>query len=181
MHCTILLRLLARHGMRHLVDPCTPEGREGRRVIMGTVLATDMGWHFEWVERFERSVRERKTGSSVVGAGLFTNGWSLGGETLEVEMLAPEEAEREDRLFLCQAFMKCGDISNPVSPCVHILHFWSFTLIAVSPLFGFETLVDGVIGGMGQSSASGATSGSTCFSRCRCEREGAGGWTNQFY
>ena len=86
---------------------------------MGTVLATDMGWHFEWVERLERSVRERKSGvTSVVGAGLFTNGWSLGGETLEVEELAPEEAEREDRLFLCQAFMKCGDISNPVSPFV---------------------------------------------------------------
>ena len=119
MHCTILLRLLARHGMRHLVDPCTPEGREGRRVIMGTVLATDMGWHFEWVERFERSVRERKSGvSSVVGGGIFTNGWSLGGETLEVEELAPEEAEREDRLFICQALMKCGDISNPVSPFI---------------------------------------------------------------
>ena len=102
--------------MRHLVDPCTPEGREGRRVIMGTVLATDMGWHFEWVERFERSVRERKTGVSAVVGGLFTNGWSLGGETLEVEELAPEEAEREDRLFICQALMKCGDISNPVSP-----------------------------------------------------------------
>lgn len=83
---------------------------------MGTVLATDMGWHFEWVERFERSIRERKSGvSSVVGGGLFTNGWSLGGETLEVEELAPEEAEREDRLFICQALMKCGDISNPVS------------------------------------------------------------------
>jgi len=109
--------------MRHLVDPCTPEGREGRRVIMGTVLATDMGWHFEWVERFERSVRERKTGvSSVLGGGLFTTGWSLGvgGETLEVEELAPEEAEREDRLFICQALMKCGDISNPVSPFVDI-------------------------------------------------------------
>jgi len=31
------------------------------------------------------------------------------------ERLSPEEVDREDRLFMCQAMMKCADISNPVS------------------------------------------------------------------
>ena len=31
--------------------------------------------------------------------------------------LTQEEVDREDRLFMCQAMMKCADISNPVGCC----------------------------------------------------------------
>lgn len=122
MHCTILLRLLQRHNMGHLIDSRTPAGREGRKLIVGTILATDMSWHFEWLERFSRSVKERQTGGSggVVPLQRKENGekgWTLADPQEpadEVEALDPEEADREDRLFMCQALMKCADISNPV-------------------------------------------------------------------
>ncbi|KAG8833616.1 3',5'-cyclic-nucleotide phosphodiesterase [Serendipita sp. 400] len=60
MHCTLLLRLLKKHGMGHLVSPLTPQGREGRWLVIGTILATDMSWHFEWLEKFGRAMKERR-------------------------------------------------------------------------------------------------------------------------
>jgi hypothetical protein len=33
---------------------------------------------------------------------------------LTLDATNKEETEREDRLFVCQALMKCADISNPV-------------------------------------------------------------------
>lgn len=78
MHCALLLRLLKAHGMGHLVSHESKEGKEGRWLIsgkspsfrsihyniliilIGTVLATDMSWHFEWVENFDRAMKARR-------------------------------------------------------------------------------------------------------------------------
>ena len=146
----------------------------------GTVLATDMSWHFQWLESFERAMKERKTRtryamqiqqatatsstratipttSAVTSEGGGDDGlsethtddapelvlnpsgdgtWTVEPDTEENRRRAsivspdvghnevddageglfrsPEIADREDRMFLCQAIMKCADISNPV-------------------------------------------------------------------
>lgn len=143
--------------MGHLIDSRTAEGREGRRLIVGTVLATDMSWHFEWVERFGRAMRERKKGTALGPPTLTSseatgNGWVLGNsEELEVEVLDPEEADKEDRLFLCQALMKCGDISNPVSILVFELVLL-LTLDVGPASFGLKALVVSIARRMGNAS-----------------------------
>jgi hypothetical protein len=104
----------------------------------GTILATDMSWHFEWVERFGRAMKDRRAmykrnqGRSIGGSPeLVVNSSGSGAwVVVEQDQEAPlsetddphapeqptqEEVDREDRLFMCQAMMKCADISNPVS------------------------------------------------------------------
>jgi hypothetical protein len=138
MHLTLLLRLLKRHNLGHLVDTRTPEGKEGRVLVVGTVLATDMSWHFEWLERFGRAMKERQhtaadgpvpssaddvaggTAASTTLAAVSSGdgGWVLAeqeDEEFEIDSTTREEIDCEDRLFVCQALMKCADISNPVS------------------------------------------------------------------
>lgn len=195
MHCTLLLRLLKKYGMEHLITTQTPEGREGRRLVVGTVLATDMSWHFQWLEGFQRAMKERKTrtryalqmqqaatsaargnttsttAQTLDGGGddassethtdeapelvLNPSGngtWTVEPDTEENRRRAslvpppqgdvggenedggeglfrsPEIADREDRMFLCQAIMKCADISNPCRPH-HISRHWSTVLL----------------------------------------------------
>lgn len=143
--------------MGHLISPQTPRGRDRRWLIagefdlflsttfvdfgssfcaIGTILATDMGLHFEWVERFGRAMRDRrarykqKQGRSADGSpDLVVNSRGPGAWVVVKQEEAPdqandpnapeplsqEEADHEDRLFVCQALMKCADISNPVS------------------------------------------------------------------
>lgn len=75
---------MRRHGLAHLVS----DGRVGNstgRILRETVLATDMGVHQQFMDRFSRMVKD---------PGAFT--------------------EREVRLLICQALIKCSDISNPV-------------------------------------------------------------------
>ncbi len=98
--------------------------------LAGTVLATDMSWHFEWVERFGRAMKDRRTKDQRRGSTSLVVNSSASGAWVVVEQeedqlptadnrpetpIPQEEVDREDRLFLCQAMMKCADISNPVS------------------------------------------------------------------
>ncbi|KAG8831604.1 3',5'-cyclic-nucleotide phosphodiesterase [Serendipita sp. 399] len=191
MHCTLLLRLLKKHDMGHLISPLTSQGREGRRLIIGTILATDMSWHFEWLEKFGRAMKERRLRLRFLlqmqpASKPLSTTSPNGGEEIESESEAqtdepdlvlnptgdgtwtvkpespeqrrrislparvtvgladgeddeeagsgeglfrsPEVADREDRLFVCQAIMKCGDISNPCRPH-NISRHWSTVLL----------------------------------------------------
>lgn len=156
MHLTLLLRLLKRHNLGHLVDSQTAEGREGRLLVVGTVLATDMSWHFEWVERFGRAMKERQKLAASASAcpadyaapahapsptlapvSSGDGGWVLAeqeDEQVDVDSATREEIDREDRLFVCQALMKCADISNPVR------ELFLFTLFYERRLANFDRI-----------------------------------------
>ncbi|KAI0322890.1 hypothetical protein OF83DRAFT_1167180 [Amylostereum chailletii] len=85
LHCTILLHVLRRQGLASLVDnPST--GATFRKLMLETVLATDMRVHGEFMARFTQLVE-----------GHETDDWSR-------------------RVLLCQALIKCADISNPCRP-----------------------------------------------------------------
>lgn len=71
-----------------------------RWLLVQTVLATDMSVHFEWLKNFKEYAAS--------GVGLGADGF--GGMS-----------EDEERLMICQALIKCGDISNPVR-----LHYSDF-------------------------------------------------------
>ncbi|PVG01404.1 HD-domain/PDEase-like protein [Serendipita vermifera] len=139
MHCMLLLKLMQKHDMGFLISPQTELGKEGRRVLVGTILATDMSWHFQWFEGFGRAMKERRAKASAGGTleapDLIVNSsgdeWVLEKENPEekpVDERSQEEIDMEDRLFLCQALMKCADISNPCRPHSISKH-WSTVLL----------------------------------------------------
>ncbi|CEL57346.1 hypothetical protein RSOLAG1IB_02085 [Rhizoctonia solani AG-1 IB] len=142
LHCALLLRLMHKYGMGHLLmtRPSLPVkttsgGKAGlvsyasspslnatyqqqkssaesglrqphgfRWLLVQTVLATDMSVHFDWIKRFKEYATSDSSG------GLRK---------------VPED---EERLMICQALIKCGDISNPTRP--HgVSEHWSRVLL----------------------------------------------------
>ncbi|KAF8503901.1 hypothetical protein BU17DRAFT_58437 [Hysterangium stoloniferum] len=116
MHCTLLLQTMRKHGMSHLLDS-SPETSEYFHstpkppLLVKTILATDMSVHGQWMTMLsEFNERQRK----------LENRNRPG----HVEM----PVDSQTRLLLCQALLKCADISNPSRPppvCEH----WSTSLI----------------------------------------------------
>lgn len=70
----------------HLLhDQCNDAGQRFRKLLLAIVLATDMRVHTDFMTRFERLLSENE----------------------------PED-DWARRILLCQALIKCADISNPV-------------------------------------------------------------------
>ncbi|KAG9104565.1 3',5'-cyclic-nucleotide phosphodiesterase [Ceratobasidium sp. 370] len=81
-----------------------------RWLLVQTVLATDMSVHFKWLDAF-------KTWDA--------SGPSKGAEFRQGIVGLTED---EERLMICQALIKCGDISNPTRPHAVSEH-WSKVLL----------------------------------------------------
>jgi hypothetical protein len=73
-----------------ITSPAQIDTRSFRDVLYSSILATDMSLHFAWIDELKAFVREFREG---------------------LERRDDEEA----RVLLCQAMIKCADISNPVS------------------------------------------------------------------
>jgi hypothetical protein len=100
-----------------------------RKLLVGTVLATDMSWHFEWIERF-KNMQAKARGEPTTSSVPKVDGKEVEEEAEAEEEVEPteEEAEEEQRLLICQALMKCADISNPARP--HgASQYWSAALL----------------------------------------------------
>ncbi|KAF8815738.1 HD-domain/PDEase-like protein [Phlegmacium glaucopus] len=92
MHCQLLLRVMRHHGLGVLLDDphfgtCT------RRILLYTVLATDMGVHQDFMLQFKRMVEG------------------------EVTSLCRRQT------IICQAILKNADISNPTRPFMVSKHW----------------------------------------------------------
>ncbi|KAH7913325.1 hypothetical protein BJ138DRAFT_649557 [Hygrophoropsis aurantiaca] len=98
MHYTMLTSAMQQHGLGHLLDHPI-KGRDFRKLLKGTVLATDMNWHERFMTKFGRIVD---------------------GEESTIE---------QRRLLLCQAIIKCADISNPSRP-PGVSRYWTSALLS---------------------------------------------------
>ena len=83
MHYALILQIMRHNSLGFVLDR-PASGASFRKLLLGTVLATDMGVHFEFMAEFDRFLR---------------------GE---------EFPEFKKRVLVCQALIKCADISNPV-------------------------------------------------------------------
>lgn len=104
----LVVQLLRKHGFDFLISP-TPSAsssastdlpfdhRGFRRVLYSSVLATDMSLHFAWIARLKEF------------------GASLRNGSFAAERPGEGDKDEEDRIMICQALIKCADISNPVS------------------------------------------------------------------
>ncbi|KAG8872732.1 3',5'-cyclic-nucleotide phosphodiesterase [Tulasnella sp. 331] len=142
MHCQLLLNLMRKHGLSHLIDtaplPRTKPradsldtGEPGlpprlrtikssaplrgrleaspasafRQLLVQTVLFTDMGLHFDWMNKLRALASEiEKSGIDAVSG------------------------RADVKQLICQALIKCGDISNPTRPHAVSEH-WSKALL----------------------------------------------------
>jgi 3'5'-cyclic nucleotide phosphodiesterase len=77
-------------------------GTDFRNLLAKTILSTDMSVHFQWMPKFEQLRHYLDTESE--------EGSDLGKAT--------DDVDSQTRLLLCQALIKCADISNPVSASV---------------------------------------------------------------
>lgn len=84
MHCHLLLRVMRHHGLGALLDSQI-DGLHIRKLLWETVLATDMSVHADFMDRFQRIMTTDAVGPICLR-----------------------------QMVLCQAIMKCADISNPV-------------------------------------------------------------------
>lgn len=118
MHCMLSVQLLRKHGFGFLLSPATAaeaeqhparaklDSRGFRRVLYSAILATDMSLHFAWIQRLKEL-----------------------GELIKSEKpLDRDELIEQDRIMVCQALIKCADISNPTRP-MDISEHWSAVLL----------------------------------------------------
>jgi len=84
MHCQLLLRVMRYHGLGVLLDD-PQHGNHMRKVLVQSVLATDMGIHNDFMIKL-KAVIDGEKGSLCMR-----------------------------QIILCQAILKNADISNPVS------------------------------------------------------------------
>ncbi|KAG8971842.1 3',5'-cyclic-nucleotide phosphodiesterase, partial [Tulasnella sp. 427] len=128
MHCALLLQLMRKHGLGHLIAtsseiagfaalaaPChssehghgfkSSDATEFRKTLIETVLITDMSLHFGWIAKLGQLAKDVEKG----------------------EALAKNSAT-DVKMLVCQALIKCGDISNPTRPHAVSEH-WSSALL----------------------------------------------------
>jgi len=90
MHCQLLLRVMRHNGLGAMLDD-PKHGVHFRKVLWESVIATDMGVHKNFMERFKDLVDGE--------AG-----------TLSLR-----------QILVCQALLKNADISNPVRCHTHLI------------------------------------------------------------
>jgi len=156
MHCTLVVQLLRKHGFGFLIDnystsssvkppaepanptPLSPtfpnippsmkplprdpepgailDWRGFRKALYSTVVSTDMSLHFAWIKEFRLLGKRFRESDAELAVEDEVNG---------VDLLPTEE---ENRIMICQAFIKCADISNPTRP-IDVSEHWSSVLL----------------------------------------------------
>jgi len=96
-HCAAYSQILRRHW------PAAFQGVEMRKLMISSILATDMGLHFEYMKRLGHLQEKLHENGG-------TDGWN--GRLLE-----------EQRTLACSLLIKCADISNVV--CISLLVLYS--------------------------------------------------------
>ena len=94
-HCAAYSQILRRYW------PAAFEDTKMRNLMISSILATDMGLHFDYMKRLGDTQEKLQANNSV-------DGWN--GRQLE-----------EQRALACSLLIKCADISNVVRPDRHEL------------------------------------------------------------
>lgn len=84
MHYALMMQIMRANGLAVLLDRPV-SGQAFRKMMLMIVIATDMGVHNEFMQRFQKMIDGEIT------------------------------CELDRRVLVCQAIIKCADISNPVS------------------------------------------------------------------
>ncbi|KAG9072485.1 3',5'-cyclic-nucleotide phosphodiesterase [Linnemannia hyalina] len=113
-HSMALFQVMKKHGFECFdVDSQNRKFMEFRKCVVSTILATDMGLHFDYVGKIKEQT-ERLRLRNLPGG----------------DIPKPNQAsiDEQERLVLCGSLIKCADISNASRP-FHVAERWSSVLL----------------------------------------------------
>ncbi|KAF9126777.1 3',5'-cyclic-nucleotide phosphodiesterase [Linnemannia schmuckeri] len=113
-HSMALFQVMKKHGFECFdVDSQNRKFMEFRKCVVSTILATDMGLHFDYVGKIKEQT-ERLRLRNLPGGNIPK----------------PNQAsiDEQERLVLCGSLIKCADISNASRP-FHVAERWSSVLL----------------------------------------------------
>ncbi|KAK3843607.1 MAG: hypothetical protein J3R72DRAFT_105920 [Linnemannia gamsii] len=113
-HSMALFQVMKKHGFECFdVDSQNRKFMEFRKMVVSTILATDMGLHFDYVGKIKEQT-ERLRLRNLPGGNIPK----------------PNQAsiDEQERLVLCGSLIKCADISNASRP-FHVAERWSTVLL----------------------------------------------------
>ncbi|KAG2191913.1 hypothetical protein INT46_006795 [Mucor plumbeus] len=106
-HSMAFFNLLRRHYFKAMIDiKSHPEYKDFRKIILQSILCTDMSCHQEYVESFKEQIKRAKSNNIN-----FTN----------------DVSREKERMILCSVIMKCADVSNCARPFENAKS-WAITL-----------------------------------------------------
>ena len=123
-HCSQAFRILHRPQCNLIAGWDASEYKAFRKLVIGCILSTDMGKHFEILGRFDKLIESRRPNMSLasIGGGTdFPSEASDGGSSFDW-------SSDEHRALLAQIVIMCCDISNEVRP-FSISRVWADRLV----------------------------------------------------
>ncbi|KAF9575346.1 3',5'-cyclic-nucleotide phosphodiesterase [Mortierella alpina] len=113
-HSMALFQVMKKHGFECFdVDSQNRKFMEFRKMVVSTILATDMGLHFDYVGKIKEQTLRLQLRNLPGGNVPKPNQASI---------------DEQERLVLCGTLIKCADISNASRP-FHVAERWSAVLL----------------------------------------------------
>ncbi|KAF9953572.1 3',5'-cyclic-nucleotide phosphodiesterase [Mortierella alpina] len=113
-HSMALFQVMKKHGFECFdVDSQNRKFMEFRKMVVSTILATDMGLHFDYVGKIKEQTERLQLRNMPDGNVPKPNQASI---------------DEQERLVLCGTLIKCADISNASRP-FHVAERWSAVLL----------------------------------------------------
>ncbi|KAF9947464.1 3',5'-cyclic-nucleotide phosphodiesterase, partial [Mortierella alpina] len=113
-HSMALFQVMKKHGFECFdVDSQNRKFMEFRKMVVSTILATDMGLHFDYVGKIKEQTERLQLRNMPGGNVPKPNQASI---------------DEQERLVLCGTLIKCADISNASRP-FHVAERWSAVLL----------------------------------------------------
>ncbi|KAG0253592.1 3',5'-cyclic-nucleotide phosphodiesterase, partial [Mortierella polycephala] len=113
-HSMALFQVMKKHGFECFdVDSQNRKFMEFRKMVVSTILATDMGLHFDYVGKIKEQTERLRLRNLPGGNVPKPNQASI---------------DEQERLVLCGTIIKCADISNASRP-FHVAERWSAVLL----------------------------------------------------
>lgn len=102
MHCAVLYEVLSKNASNIFIGLTDVQWRDARKVILTTILGTDMSHHFEQISKSQVFLEVNGDDIKQFCSGAKDNIDSLN--------------EEPNRLFVLELVLHCSDISNPFKP-----------------------------------------------------------------
>ncbi|KAG0206484.1 3',5'-cyclic-nucleotide phosphodiesterase [Mortierella sp. GBA30] len=113
-HSMALFQVMKKHGFECFdVDSQNRKFMEFRKMVVSSILATDMGLHFDYVGKIKEQTERLRVRNFPGGNVPKPNQGSI---------------DEQERLVLCGTLIKCADISNASRP-FHVAERWSAVLL----------------------------------------------------
>ena len=102
MHCSVVYDVLSRPATNIFVNLTDKQWRDSRKIILGTILGTDMSHHFDQISKTQLFLEVNGDDTAKFCSG----------QKDTIDALS----EEKDRMFLMEICLHCADISNPYKP-----------------------------------------------------------------